>query len=334
MAAIDVFNTNAFGLVKLTTAFNKLPARPARIGQMGLFKDVGSTTRSIFVEEKDGVLSLLETKPVGSPGTVQGTEKRTVRSIVIDHIPHDDYIKAESIQGVRAFGSESELQSMTSVVNERLQRMRMNHELTWEHMRAGALQGKVYDANGTTVLHNWFTIFGVTETSVDFVLGTPATEIKDKVLTVIDAIDDALGGAVGYEHIHALCGGTWWKAFIKHALVKAAFDRFQSGEFLRQDPRAGFQFAGITWERYNAKVGSRYYIPQNNVRFFPVGVPEMYKKHNAPADFNETVNTVGLPLYAKQEIAKFGRGVELHTQSNPLLICHRPLALVKGTTSN
>ena len=150
----------------------------------------------------------------------------------------------------------------------------------------------------------------------------------------VDAIDDALGGAVGYEHIHALCGGTWWKAFIKHPKVTAAFDRWQSGEFLRQDPRAGFQAFGITWERYNAKIGSRYYIPQSNVRFFPVGVPEMYKKHNAPADFNETVNTIGLPLYAKQEVAEFGRGVKLHTQSNPLLLCHRPGALVKGTTSN
>ena len=51
----------------------------------------------------------------------------------------------------------------------------------------------------------------------------------------------------------------------------------------------------------------------------------------APADFNETVNTLGQPLYAKQEPRKFERGTDLHTQSNPLPMCHRPGVLVKLT---
>ena len=49
----------------------------------------------------------------------------------------------------------------------------------------------------------------------------------------------------------------------------------------------------------------------------------------APADFNETVNTLGQPLYAKQEPRRFDRGTDLHTQSNPLPLCHRPALLVK-----
>ena len=49
----------------------------------------------------------------------------------------------------------------------------------------------------------------------------------------------------------------------------------------------------------------------------------------APADFNETVNTLGQLLYAKQEPRKFERGTDLHTQSNPLPMCHRPALLVK-----
>lgn len=53
----------------------------------------------------------------------------------------------------------------------------------------------------------------------------------------------------------------------------------------------------------------------------------------APADFNETVNTLGQPLYAKQDSRKFERGTDLHTQSNPLPMCHRPGVLVKLTMS-
>ena len=48
-------------------------------------------------------------------------------------------------------------------------------------------------------------------------------------------------------------------------------------------------------------------------------------------DFVETVNTVGLPRYAKQAIDdEFGRWVKVHSQSNPLPICTRPRVLVKG----
>ena len=51
----------------------------------------------------------------------------------------------------------------------------------------------------------------------------------------------------------------------------------------------------------------------------------------APADYIETVNTIGLPRYAKQATdQEFGRWVKLHTQSNPLPICTRPKTLIKG----
>jgi len=42
---------------------------------------------------------------------------------------------------------------------------------------------------------------------------------------------------------------------------------------------------------------------------------------------------LGQPLYAKQEPRDFGRGTDLHTQSNPLPMCHRPSLLVKVVAS-
>ena len=58
-----------------------------------------------------------------------------------------------------------------------------------------------------------------------------------------------------------------------------------------------------------------------------VAFPKPCHKNNN--DVNETVNTLGQPLYAKQEPREFGRGTDLHTQSNPLPMCHRPGLLVK-----
>ena len=65
--------------------------------------------------------------------------------------------------------------------------------------------------------------------------------------------------------------------------------------------------------------------------FFPVGVPGLILQYNAPADFVETTNTIGLPRYAKQAVdQQFARWVMLHVQSNPLPISTRPRVLIKG----
>jgi hypothetical protein len=56
---------------------------------------------------------------------------------------------------------------------------------------------------------------------------------------------------------------------------------------------------------------------------------DTFKTIYAPADFLETVNTIGIPLYAKQEMRQYNRGLDLHMQSNPLPMCFRPGVLVK-----
>ena len=43
------------------------------------------------------------------------------------------------------------------------------------------------------------------------------------------------------------------------------------------------------------------------------------------------VNTIGLPLYAKQELMRMNKGVALEAQSNPLNLCTKPRAVIKLT---
>ena len=50
-----------------------------------------------------------------------------------------------------------------------------------------------------------------------------------------------------------------------------------------------------------------------------------------PADYMETVNTMGLPYYASQVPMDHHKGVNLEAQSNPLNLCTRPRAIIKLT---
>lgn len=332
MPSLDIFKGSAFETMQLTAAINKLPYAPQRIGQMKLFADKGVRVSTIVIEERDNVLALLPTKNRGEPATLHDRAKRTVRSFSVPHIPYEDRISAEDVQGIRAFGSETELQSVAAVVNEQLTSMRQDHEVTWEHLMIGALQGNILDADGTTVIYNLFTEFGTTEQTTDFILGTTTTNVRAKCLAVKRQIELALGATV-YQHIHAFCGATWFDAFINHTNVKAAYERFQNGAMLRNDPRSGFDFAGIIFEEYVGSIGGVSFVNAAQARFFPVGVPNLFWKFNAPADFIESANTLGKPLYAKQKVEDYERGIGIHTQSNPLPMCVRPRCLVKGTTS-
>lgn len=330
------FENPAFSMSALTAAINILPNNYGLMESLGLFPTKPVRFRSVVVEEKNGILSLLPTLPVGSPGTVGKRGKRKLRSFAIPHIPHDDVVLPEEVQGIRAFGSETELQSIASVMAEHLQTMRNKHAITLEHLRMGALKGIILDADGS-VLYDLFSLFDITPKVVNFQLGSAATDVKKKCLDLKRYLEKNLKGE-RMNGIHCLVSEEFFDALTSHDNVKAAYDRWQDGIALRADLRSGFTFAGITFEEYSGEASDgddnvHRFIAAGEGHAFPLGTVDTFATYFAPADFNETANTLGQPLYAKQEPRKFERGTDIHTQSNPLPMCHRPAVLVKVLAS-
>lgn len=334
---VNPFDEAGFGLAELCGAINILPNNYGLIGKKNLFPDKGVTTRTVIFEEQNGVLNLLQSMPVGSPGTQAKRGKRKVRSFVIPHIPHDDVILAGDLQGLRAFGSASQTSPLVTTMNNRLASMKAKHDITREHLRMGALKGIILDADGST-LYNLYTEFGITQKTVNFALTTEATEVKDKCMEVVRHIEDNLQGEV-MTGVECLCSEEFYDALTSHTSVKAAFANYQEAKNrLGGDMRSGFEFGGIVFQEYRGKATDadgnvRRFIAANQAHFYPVGTMEAFATFNAPADFMETVGTLGLPYYAKQQMKDFNRGVDIHTQSNPLPMCVRPGVLVKGTKS-
>jgi hypothetical protein len=123
----DVFNGDAFSLVSLTESINLLPFVPGRLGEMGLFRSKGIATTTAAIEEKRGVLSLIPSGKRGGPSTQAGRGGRKLRSLVVPHIPYEDVVLPEDVEGVRKFGSEDQTESASDVVNERMESMRRDH---------------------------------------------------------------------------------------------------------------------------------------------------------------------------------------------------------------
>lgn len=335
---LNPFETDAFNMVSLTKAINILPNQYGRLNQINLMPGKGVNTRSIVVEEKNGILNLLSTEPVGSPGQMNKIGKRKVRTFVIPHIPLDDVILPDEYQGVRAFGSENAMDGLASVFNDHLQTMRNKHAITLEHLRMGALKGVVLDADGTTVLYNWYTEFEITPKTQDFEFSTSTTDIPKVCRDVKRHIEDNLLGEV-MTGIHCLCSEQFFDGLVSHDSVKEAYLNYsEAAQRIGEDNRSGFKFQGITFEEYRGRASDadgtvHKFIEDSKCHFFPVGTMSTFQTVFAPADFTETANTMGQELYAKQEPRKFNRGVDLHSQTNPLPICYRPGVLVEGTAT-
>ena len=198
------------------------------------------------------------------------------------------------------------------------------------------MKGEILDADGSTLV-DLYTEFGITAKTVNFVLGTATTNVKGKCVEVLRHIEDNLMGEY-MSGVHVLCSPEFFDALTSHAKVEDAYKYWQQGAVLINDMRRGFTFGGLTFEEYRGQASTadgtvRRFIAAGEAHAFPLGTIDTFASYVAPADFNETVNTLGLPLYAKQEPRKFDRGTDLHTQSNPLPMCHRPGVLVKLTSA-
>lgn len=336
---LNPYNTDAFNMVSLTQAINLLPNNYGRLREMNLFPVKGIRTRTMVIEEKHGVLNLLPTKPVGSPGTVGKIGKRKVRSFVIPHIPHDDVILPDEYQDVRAFGSETQLQTLSGVMTDKLQTMQNKHVITLEHLRWGALKGKILDADASE-LFNLYTEFEITAKSINFVLGTDTTDVAKKCREVVRHVEKNLRGEV-MKNVHAMVSEEFFDKLIAHPNVEKFFLNHVAG--LQRivegaDPRKGFAFGGIVFEEHVGNApdpdgNSRRFIAANEGHAFPFGTQDTFSTVCAPADMIQFTNTKGQLFYASREIRDHGRGVDIHTQSNPLPICSRPGVLVKLTTT-
>ena len=330
---LNPFDNPAFSMTALSTAINILPNSYNRLGELGLFPDRPQRFRTIAVEEQHGVLNLLPTLPPGSPGTLGSRGRRKVRSFTIPHIPHDDVVLPQEVQGIRAFASETELQTIADVMADHLQTMRNKHAITLEHLRFGALKGEILDADGS-VLYNLFDEFGITPPApFEFDFSDPTADIKKACLSLSRYVEDNLHGE-RCTGIQCFVGETFFDELTSHPTVVEAYQRWQDGHALRSDMRSGFPFAGVVFEEHRGRAWSadgveHRFVAADEGQGFPLGTLSTFATYYAPADFNETANTLALPLYAKQEPRKFERGTDLHTQSNPLPLCHRPAVLVK-----
>lgn len=339
---LDIFNSDPFSTTSLTDAVNELSFVPGRIGEMGLFSVQRVATLTVAIEQKGDVLILIPPSPRGGPGETARKSKRTIRNLTIPHFQIDDAVMADEVQGVRQFGDETQLETVMMKVGERLSMHTNSHAATEEYARIGAVKGVITYEGGTTL--NLFTEFGVNQLpAVDFDLDNASPgegALRKKCTSVIRSISKQLGGVPWSGKARAMVGDNFFDDILAHPEVRETYKGWSQAQILREgyiEPNGksygAFEFGDIIFENYRGSVGGTNFVETDEAHIFPEGVSNLFRTAYAPADYVETVNTLGRRLYAKQIAMRNGKGIDLECQMNALQYCTRPKTLIKGTRS-
>lgn len=337
---LDIFTGDAFSVVTLTDAINNLKFVPGRIGQLGLFQEQGVTTTSVVIDERSGVLQLIGPTPRGGPGHTVAKPGRNVRSLFVPHFEINDSVMAEEVQGIRAWGTETEVETVQGLVTDRQQVHSQSMAMTQEYSRVGAIKGVVTYADASTL--DLFQAFNITEENtiyLDLNAADPEPgQLRRAISEVFRVVANALGG-IPFTGLAAFTGDTFFDDLVSNAEVRETFLGWQAAQELRGGfipPTSGgslswgsFPYGGINWENYRGAVGDTPFVDPDSALVFPTGVTGLFRTYYAPADYIETVNTVGQRLYSKQYSMDNGKGVHLDTQMNALDICTRPAVLIR-----
>jgi len=342
MSILNVFKGDAFSVTSLTDAINELQYRPSRIEALGIFEDKPVSTTSVAIERIGDAIQLVPPTPRGGKGDVKDSQKRTMKNLTVPHFLREWSVLADEVQNVRAFGLESDVETVMSVVLGKIADNMSDLEVTNEYSRLGALQGVVTYADDTTL--NLFTEFGVTQAAeVDFDLdaASPAEGVLRKACAgIVRATRAAMGGSP-FSYVHAFVGDTFFDQLISHKEVRETYKGWSEAAILRDSYVGGnraenpiFTFGGIVFENYGAVTetgdGAKIGIEATKAKFFPVGARGMFKSYYASAPYMETVNTLGKKYYAKQALMDLDKGVYGETQTNALQVCTRPKALLRA----
>lgn len=339
MVAMDIFNSDAFSLFNMTAAIEKMPTVPTFLGGLGLFDEgEGVDTNIVGIEQKGMTLSLIPTSGRGTQIPMGATDKRTLRNFNLPRVAKGDQLFAAEIQGIRAFGTESELETVVQKVVQKQKKLLTEHALTMEYHRLGAIQGILLDSDGST-LYNYFTEFSIAApTEIDFDLdnASPASgALSLKIAAAKRAAIRALGASYvpGVTRFLWLCGDTFFDQFTTHPEVRETYKNWEAAAALRDAKVfSTFRFGEMDWHNYQGTDdNSTVAIGATKAKLVVQGVPGLYRRYNGPGETMETVNTIGKPIYSMLVQDRDRQmWVQPEIYSYPLHICTRPEVLLSG----
>lgn len=339
---LDIFNNDPFSVVALTARVNNEPFVPGQIGAAGYFQSEGVNVLNLAIARGEReTLRLVGPTPRGGPGETRTFGEGDLVNLSIPHFQREDSILADEVQGRRTFGgvgdNTDEMETIAARLTYKVRQHLRDFDLTVEHQRVGAIKGIVTNKSGGVML-NTYTAFDIpVPTPITLNLSNADLDLRKLGEDIQYRFEDIVES--GYEGVDCWMGRTAFQTFMGHKYNREVARILQDRAALTGKSNTDeVDLYGVNWRRYRtgqraeAANGGAGFIGPNEVRFVPrVLGADAFLTRYGPADYEETVNTEGLPRYLKQYPMLNGKGRNLEVQMNVINVCTRPDWLVAGT---
>jgi hypothetical protein len=355
--ALDIFRSDGFTVASLDRVVKSINFVPGAIGRLGVFTPRPVRTRSIEIMQDQETLRLIPTTEIGAPAVQQARDSGLITNIRTYRLAKDDRVEGHELQDILAnYQNPNDtglLRDATTLIYQRIAKLKQEWAMTAEYHMLGALQGKIIDADGTSVVRDYFAAFNVTQSafvSVDFANLSAQKFNQYWVDNFTRPITRALKDRImpgGNADIVALVGDNFWAALMTHpgfynavivaqqsnALLLSAQNRDASTPFANNAWQQ-ISFGGVTWINYlGTDDGTTIAINTNQAIFFPRGVQDVFRQYMGPGESVKLANQMGEPWYVfvqpdpRDQMAEY---VDIALRSYPLFAAIFPQVLLRA----
>lgn len=348
---LDIFKNDAFSQATLQTVLPTMPFTPGALGQMNLFNPHFIDTEYVLIYQEAGQIHLIPMTDRAAPDIMSDRRVGEFRVLRTKRLSKKDSVRASEMLGVAdaSYPMAQRLVTAAGLVNTRMAQLMTDMEATRELHRLGALQGKLLDADGTTVVVDYFDTFGISApTPVDIHFGTltedeiAITLSEDFYMPMVRSLQTRNGGMGGAEGVSvgALCGDTFWGKLMRHPGMREVWKLENQGRAIARTANPlikppvweSIYFGGVTWIHYMGAVSGPLQVPTDDAIIFPMGAKDVYEVYYSPGETLAQVGTVGKPLYPMIRVDPRDdpEFIDIHLRSYPLYACIYPQALMRA----
>lgn len=339
---------NSFKQTEFVDAIVDTPLQYGYINSLNLFNTKGTNQTAIVFDKDTSTTTLLPQVARGSKVSTTGKEHK-VESFALRtaYFKHVDRLTVEDIQGWRKTGTD-ESETLANATNEKLTDMRRALDQTEEYMKLQTLKG-VFKTPDGTVMADMFSEFGISQTSVDLVLGTSTTDIDKKFREIKSLVSKNVlnGGAIG--GVEFIVDPLIFDKLISHPNMKTAYQYYlNSGRQALRDDLSNYMAYGIqdVFEHRGVRIVSydaTFNLPSGSTEkafadntgiAFASGVRDLFRGYYAPSNKLSAANTNGQQVYMTTKVDEDDEYVEFTLETAPLFFCCKPASLIALTSSN
>lgn len=340
---LNIVENDAFSLTSMTDAINKVEFVPNQLGAMGIFSPSPIRSKSLVIDVRAGAVKMVATTSRGEP--IESRDKRRkaqLKSFQTGRVAVKDRVTADDLAFLREFGTEDQPKELGTEIalrqNQDGNGLMGDIDLTKEFMRLGAIRGKLYDTDGSTVIYDYFAEMGVTAPSILTMNMTTLTDGKFRTAVANSVVRYMENNAKGarYSKVIALCGtGAYDKLHENSEFREAHLAQVKASELLNDHRTAPTSFAGVEWVEYRGTDdGSTVDVGENEVIFIPGGIGNtVFKEVQAPGEKFSHLGQMGKAHYSwlKWDEDEDPSWVDIHVASYMLMLNTRPEMVRQAT---